>query len=119
MTAATHVYISSEAARLALSASLLTSLCCLLPASSSQSLLLQALASGSGTWVNGKPLAPGHKQRLLPQDTLEFGVHPASEVYRVKMQHVSLATGGLNGHSYTVIPVGHQAKDMVPSPVAA
>jgi hypothetical protein len=77
------------------------------------------LPSSSGTWLNGKPLQPGHKQRLLPQDLLEFGVHPASEVYRVKMQHVSLATGGLNGHSYTVIPVGNQAKDLQPSPVAA
>jgi hypothetical protein len=80
---------------------------------------LQVLPSSSGTWLNGKQLQPGHKQRLLPQDMLEFGAHPASEVYRVKMQHVSLATGGLNGHSYTVIPVGSQAKDMVPSPVAA
>ncbi|KAF6258370.1 zeaxanthin epoxidase precursor [Scenedesmus sp. NREL 46B-D3] len=80
---------------------------------------LEVLPSSTGTWVNGKPLQPGHKQRLLPQDMLEFGAHPASEVFRVKMQHLSLATGGLNGHSYTVIPVGSQAKDMQPSPVAA
>jgi len=28
----------------------------------------------------------------------------------VKLQHVSLSTGGLNGHSYTLIKVGHQSQ---------
>lgn len=80
-------------------------------------LLLQTLPDCTGTWLNGKPLRAGETRLLLPQDTLEFGAHPASEVFRVKMQHISLETGGLNGKSYTVIPVGHQSK--VPSPVAA
>jgi hypothetical protein len=44
------------------------------------------------------------------QDTVEFGSHPAPEVFRVKMQHNSLPTGGLNGHSYTLIPVGNAAR---------
>jgi hypothetical protein len=46
---------------------------------------------------------------LLFQDLLEFGAHPASEVFKVKLQHVSLGTGGLNGHSYTLMKVGHQS----------
>lgn len=44
------------------------------------------------------------------QDNVEFGSHPAPEVFRVKMQHNSLPTGGLNGHSYTLIPVGNAAR---------
>lgn len=80
---------------------------------------LQDLPSSTGTWINGKQLRPGQKQLLLPQDMLQFGAHPASEVYRVKMQHVSLSTGGLNGHSYTVIPVGSQAHSVKPSGLVA
>eukprot|EP00878_Enallax_costatus_P019607 GHUV01020690.1.p1 GENE.GHUV01020690.1~~GHUV01020690.1.p1 ORF type:complete len:262 (+),score=68.55 GHUV01020690.1:75-788(+) len=78
---------------------------------------IQTLPGCTGTWLNGKPLRVGENHLLLPQDTLEFGAHPASEVYKVKMQHVSLESGGLNGKNYTVIPVGHQTK--TPSPVAA
>jgi hypothetical protein len=47
---------------------------------------------------------------VLLQDTVEFGSHPAAEVFRVKMQHNSLPTGGLDGHSYTLIPVGNAAR---------
>ncbi len=47
---------------------------------------------------------------LTLQDIVEFGSHPAPEVFRVKMQHNSLPTGGLNGHSYTLIPVGNAAR---------
>jgi len=50
-----------------------------------------------------------------PQDLVEFGSHPAPEVFRVKMQHNSLPTGGLNGHAYTLIPVGNAAR---PTPTA-
>jgi len=42
-------------------------------------------------------LEPGCSSHLLTlfllQDLLEFGAHPASEVFKVKMQHVSLSTG--------------------------
>lgn len=50
---------------------------------------------------------------LCLQDIIEFGAHPATEVFRVKMQHNSLPTGGLNGHSYTLIPVGNAARPAV------
>jgi hypothetical protein len=60
--------------------------------------------------VNGKLVKKGDKIRLMPQDIVEFGSHPAPELFRVKMQHNSLPTGGLNGHSYTLIPVGNAAR---------
>lgn len=55
---------------------------------------------------------------MLLQDVVEFGVHPAEEVFRVKMQHNSLPTGGLNGHAYTLIPVGNAAR-LTPAGAAA
>eukprot|EP00879_Flechtneria_rotunda_P018325 GHRR01019222.1.p1 GENE.GHRR01019222.1~~GHRR01019222.1.p1 ORF type:complete len:467 (+),score=165.34 GHRR01019222.1:176-1576(+) len=80
---------------------------------------VQDLPNSNGTWLNGRQLRAGEKHQLLPQDTLEFGSHPSSEVYKVKMQHISLSTGGLNGQTYMVIPVGAQAKAEEPEPVPA
>jgi zeaxanthin epoxidase len=80
---------------------------------------VQDLPGSTGTWINGKLLHKGDKARLLPQALVEFGAHPATEVYRVKMQHNSLPTGGLNGHSYTLIPVGNAARPAVAGAGAA
>jgi hypothetical protein len=46
---------------------------------------------------------------------VEFGCHPSPEPFRVKMQHISLPTGGLNGHAYTLIPVGNAARVAPPA----
>eukprot|EP00775_Hariotina_reticulata_P004395 gene4395-4648_t len=71
---------------------------------------VRELPGTSGTWLNGKKLHVGEQTRLRPQDLLEFGAHPASEVFKVKLQHVSLSTGGLNGHSYTLIKIPYQVE---------
>ncbi|KAF8060065.1 Zeaxanthin epoxidase [Scenedesmus sp. PABB004] len=78
---------------------------------------VQDLPASSGTWVNGRRLPPGEARGLRPGDVVEFGAHPAGEAYKVKMQHVSLDTGGLSGHAFTAIPVGAQTR--APAPVAA
>ncbi|KXZ43514.1 hypothetical protein GPECTOR_88g457 [Gonium pectorale] len=70
------------------------------------SYFLHDLASGRGTWVNGRRLAEGATVRLRPGDCVEFGRHPSHEVYKVKMQHVTLRSDELQGGAYTTMLVG-------------
>ena len=65
-----------------------------------------------GAWLNGRQLAPGVRTELRPGDVLRFGDTPDSAVesFKLKLQHVSLGSGGLNGQQYTVIPAGGQAR---------
>lgn len=51
---------------------------------------LTDLGTERGTWVNGKRLAAGATVRLWPGDAVEFGRHPSHEVFKVKLQHVTL-----------------------------
>ncbi|KAG2446764.1 hypothetical protein HYH02_008325 [Chlamydomonas schloesseri] len=67
---------------------------------------LRDLGSGRGTWVNGKRLADGATVQLWPGDAVEFGRHPSHEVFKVKMQHVTLRSDELNGQAYTTLMVG-------------
>lgn len=67
---------------------------------------VQDLGSDAGTWLNGRPLPRGSTSRLQPGDVLEFGRSPSAEVYKVKMQHMSLRTNKLNGHAFTTLVVG-------------
>lgn len=76
---------------------------------------VQDLGSNAGTFVNGKLLPQGGQAKLQPGDVLEFGRSPAAEVYKVKMQHVSLHTDEISGHAFTTLVVGKPslAKSMV------
>lgn len=78
-----------------------------------------------GTWLNGRRLAPGEKTKLKPGDAVAFGrggevtgaVGGSSavvfrdsnvEVFRVKLQHVSLRNEALQGSEYTTLLVGQK-----------
>ncbi|GFR49452.1 hypothetical protein Agub_g11512 [Astrephomene gubernaculifera] len=72
----------------------------------SSSYFLRDLATGRGTWVNGQRLPDGATVRLWPGDTVEFGRHPSHEVFKVKLQHVSLRSEELRGNGYSTLLVG-------------
>nr|AAO48941.1 zeaxanthin epoxidase precursor [Chlamydomonas sp. W80] len=78
---------------------------------------VQDLGSDAGTWLNGRPMPRGGTCQLHAGDVLEFGQSPSKEVYRVKMQHVSLRNDKLNGHAFTTLVVGahegHGDKHMI------
>ncbi|EFJ45294.1 hypothetical protein VOLCADRAFT_75879 [Volvox carteri f. nagariensis] len=67
---------------------------------------LQDLGTGRGTWVNGQRIQDGAKVQLWPGDTVEFGRHPSHEVFKVKMQHVTLRSDELQGSRYSTLLVG-------------
>lgn len=67
---------------------------------------LQDLATGRGTWMNGHRLQDGATVRLWPGDLVEFGRHPSLEVFKVKMQHVTLRSNELQGSCYSTLLVG-------------
>jgi zeaxanthin epoxidase len=67
---------------------------------------LKDLATGRGTWVNGRRIAEGATVQLWPGDAVEFGRHPSHEAFKVKMQHVSLRSGELSGSAYNTLLVG-------------
>ncbi|KAG1671989.1 hypothetical protein FOA52_013362 [Chlamydomonas sp. UWO 241] len=71
---------------------------------------VQDLGSDAGTWLNGRPLPRGSTERLHPGDVLEFGRSPSPEVYRVKMQHVTLHTDAMSGHAFTTLVVGQKGQ---------
>ncbi|GAX73162.1 hypothetical protein CEUSTIGMA_g615.t1 [Chlamydomonas eustigma] len=73
---------------------------------------VQDLGSSSGTWLNGRQMASGSRSRLRPGDKIEFGRSPSNEVYRVKLQHVSLRNEELSGHSFTTLAVGRKHTHM-------
>ena len=49
---------------------------------------------------------------LSPGDQVEFGTHPAREVFKVKMQHVTLRNEELSGLAYKSLIVGKRAEAM-------
>ena len=67
---------------------------------------VQDLGSNSGTWLNGRQMAHSSTARLRPGDILEFGRSPSHEVYRVKLQHISLRNSDLRGQAFTTCVVG-------------
>lgn len=67
---------------------------------------VQDLGSNSGTWLNGRQMAHNSTACLRPGDILEFGRSPSHEVYRVKLQHVSLRNSDLRGQAFTTCVVG-------------
>lgn len=64
---------------------------------------LQDMGSEAGTWVNGKRVQANAAMQLHPGDTIEFGAHPAKEVYRVKLQHSRYRSERLCGAAYKSI----------------
>ncbi|GIL53123.1 hypothetical protein Vafri_8804 [Volvox africanus] len=67
---------------------------------------LRDLGTGRGTWVNGQRLKDGATVQLWPGDLVEFGRHPSNEVFKVKMQHVTLRSDELQGSHYSTLMVG-------------
>ncbi len=64
-------------------------------------------ASGErGTWVNGMRVPAGGCVHLHAGDVLEFGSHPAKEVFRVKLSHRSYRTEEVRGDAYTRVDCG-------------
>eukprot|EP00195_Chlamydomonas_chlamydogama_P015241 CAMPEP_0202891454 /NCGR_PEP_ID=MMETSP1392-20130828/1504_1 /ASSEMBLY_ACC=CAM_ASM_000868 /TAXON_ID=225041 /ORGANISM="Chlamydomonas chlamydogama, Strain SAG 11-48b" /LENGTH=662 /DNA_ID=CAMNT_0049575203 /DNA_START=251 /DNA_END=2239 /DNA_ORIENTATION=- len=72
---------------------------------------LKDLGSGKDTWVNGRKLAAGAQVQLHPGDTIEFASHPSNEVYKVKMQHVTLRTSKISGHAFNTLVVGKREQE--------
>ncbi|GLC48398.1 Synaptonemal complex protein zep1 [Pleodorina starrii] len=83
---------------------------------SSNGFFLKDLGTGRGTWVNGHRIADGSTVRLWPGDAVEFGRHPSHEVFKVKMQHVTLRSDELQGTRYNTLLVGkvREPKALVP-----
>jgi len=67
---------------------------------------VQDLGSNAGTWLNGRQMARGSSASLRPGDMLEFGRSPSQEVFKVKLQHVSLRNTELCGSAFTTLTVG-------------
>ena len=67
---------------------------------------VQDLGSDSGTWLNGRRMGRGSSTKLKPGDMLEFGRSPSNEVYKVKLQHVSLRNTELSGIAFSTLTVG-------------
>ena len=67
---------------------------------------VQDLGSDSGTWLNGRRMSPGASATLRPGDMLEFGRSPSNEVYKIKLQHVSLRNTELSGKAFSTLTVG-------------
>lgn len=59
-----------------------------------------------GTWLNGRRLVRGERAKLRPGDALVFG--HSSEVYKVKLQHVSLRTSDLRGSEWSTITISQK-----------
>lgn len=59
--------------------------------------------------MNGRQLPRGGQAKLRPGDTLEFGRSPSHEVYKVKLQHVSLHTEELSGQGFATLVVGKRS----------
>lgn len=78
--------------------------------------LLKDMGSRAGTWVNGRQLASGASVQLWPGDLVEFGRHPSLEVFKVKMQHVTLRNDDLQGHQYNTLVVGKPREPLEPLP---
>ncbi|GIL83437.1 hypothetical protein Vretimale_11157 [Volvox reticuliferus] len=74
--------------------------------SGSGAYFLRDLGTGRGTWVNGQRLKDGAMVQLWPGDMVEFGRHPSNEVFKVKMQHVTLRSDELQGSQYNTLMVG-------------
>lgn len=73
---------------------------------------IEDLGSSTGTYVNGRRLAPGHAQALQPGDVVEFGASPSEEQYKIKMQHVTLRTDQLSGRTYRNLVVGQRQESV-------
>jgi zeaxanthin epoxidase len=73
---------------------------------------IRDLGSVSGTFVNGHRVAPQADVQLRPSDVVEFARQPAPEVFKVKLQHVSLRTDELHGHEYTNMLVGRRQEQV-------
>eukprot|EP00798_Chlamydomonas_sp_ICE-L_P013206 gene13206-19041_t len=74
--------------------------------------MVQDLASEHGTFMNGKKLASNLAVRVKPGDVLSFGgaslAEGASEIYKIKLQHVTLRTEGLRGKQFNTLLVGQK-----------
>ena len=72
--------------------------------------LSNAKGAQEGTWLNGKRLSKGERVMLRPGDAVVFGHQHSPEVYKVKLQHVSLRSTDLRGNEWSTIVVSQKKK---------
>lgn len=82
------------------------------PVASTQGLIITLHALLAGTWVNGRQLPRGGRAKLHPGDTLEFGRSPSSEVYKIKLQHITQHQADLTGSAFTRLWLGAQREEV-------
>jgi zeaxanthin epoxidase len=73
---------------------------------------IRDLNSRNGTYINGHRVEPQTDIKLKPSDVVEFARQPAAEVFKVKLQHVSLRTDELHGYEYTRMLVGRRQEQV-------
>lgn len=76
--------------------------------SSSHDYFIQNI-SDQGTWVDGKKLVKGESVKLRPGQSVVFGHKSSTEIYKVKLQHISLRNNNdLRGNEWSTILISQK-----------